>query len=138
MREFMWITKALADESRLRILLLLSQGELCVCQIIAIIGLAPSTVSKHMSILHQAGLVESRKTGRWVYYHLPHDKNNPVVNEVLDWVIRSVGETPQAVRDRRELTEVVRVDPEVLCQLPARHQTSKPLALSGQRSRKGK
>ena len=68
MREFMNITKALADENRVRTLLALRKGELCVCQITELFGLAVSTVSKHLSILYQAGLVESRKDGRWIYY----------------------------------------------------------------------
>ena len=76
MREFMNITKALADETRVRMLMALRGGELCVCQITELFGLAPSTVSKHLSILFQAGLVESRKADRWVYYRLP-GKNAP-------------------------------------------------------------
>jgi len=61
------LTKALADESRVRAVLALRQGELCVCQITELFGFAPSTVSKHLSILFQANLVESRKDGRWIY-----------------------------------------------------------------------
>ena len=71
MREFMAITKALSDPNRVRILLALRRGELCVCQITELFGFAPSTVSKHLSILHHAGLILSRKTERWVYYRLP-------------------------------------------------------------------
>ncbi len=62
----MKITKALADENRVRMLLALKGGELCVCQITELFGLAMSTVSKHLSILYQAGLTESRKEGRWI------------------------------------------------------------------------
>jgi DNA-binding transcriptional ArsR family regulator len=58
MREFMNITKALADENRVRALLALRHGELCVCQITEFFGLAPSTMSKHLSVLYQAGLLE--------------------------------------------------------------------------------
>jgi ArsR family transcriptional regulator len=61
MREFVNITKALSDSNRVRTLLALRKGELCVCQITELFGLAPSTISKHLSILAQAGLVESRK-----------------------------------------------------------------------------
>ena len=68
MLDFMAIAKSLADENRVRLLLALQKQELCVCQLIELIGLAPSTVSKHMSILKQAHLVETRKEGRWVYY----------------------------------------------------------------------
>ena len=57
MREFMAITKALSDPNRVRILLALRRGELCVCQITELFGFAPSTVSKHLSILHHAGLI---------------------------------------------------------------------------------
>ena len=73
MRDFMAISKALADEQRVRVLLALQRGELCVCQVVELLGLATSTVSKHMSILKQARLVESRKEGRWMYYRLAGD-----------------------------------------------------------------
>jgi len=127
MREVLWVTKALADENRLRILLLLDRGELCVCQVIAVIGLAPSTISKHMSILHQAGLVESRKAGRWVYYQLARSQDNPMVHQALDWVVQSAGDSPQTLRDLAALAEVVRVDPEELCQLQASQRAGIPL-----------
>ena len=67
MRELLAITKALADESRVRALVALTRGELCVCQIAELLQLAPSTVSKHLSILRQGGLVEFEKRGRWIY-----------------------------------------------------------------------
>lgn len=69
-KSFAVITKALSDQHRVRALLALRRGELCVCQLIDLFALAPSTVSKHMSILKQAGLVDSRKDSRWVYYRL--------------------------------------------------------------------
>ena len=64
------ITRALADENRVRALLALRRGELCVCQITELFGLAPSTVSRHLSILFQAGLVESRTEGRAALHRL--------------------------------------------------------------------
>jgi ArsR family transcriptional regulator len=65
--QFMAITKVLADENRGRTLMALRSGGICVCQIIEFPGLAPSTVSRHMGVLCQAGLVKGRKQGRWVY-----------------------------------------------------------------------
>ena len=70
MRDFMDIAKALAEENRVRILCLLRKQELCVCQVIEVLGLAPSTVSKHLSVLYQARLIDSSKQGRWVFYNL--------------------------------------------------------------------
>ena len=83
MREFMNITKALADENRVRALLALRHGELCVCRITELFGLAVSTVSKHLSILYQAGLVESRKEGRWMYYRLPGKSAPPAARKAI-------------------------------------------------------
>jgi DNA-binding transcriptional ArsR family regulator len=60
MHEFMTVIKALADENRVRVILALHERESCVCQIIDLLGLAPSTVSNHMPILKQARLVVSR------------------------------------------------------------------------------
>ena len=115
MREFMNITKALADENRVRTLLALRQGELCVCQITELFGLAPSTVSKHLSILFQADLVESRKDGRWIYYKLP-GKDAPVaVREALDWVEQSLADNPHVLADAKQLKKIVRQDPTDLC-----------------------
>jgi len=115
MREFMNITKALADEKRVRTLLALRQGELCVCQITELFGLAVSTVSKHLSILYQAGLVESRKDGRWIYYRLP-GKNAPLaVRQAIDWVEQSLAENPRIVEDLQQLKKLLRLDPTELC-----------------------
>src|SRR3989304_2958079 len=110
MREFMAITKALSDPNRVRVLLALRCGELCVCQITELFGLATSTVSKHLSVLNHAGLVLSRKTERWVYYRLA-DKAAPVaVREALDWVRKSLGQTAQADEDARRLRKILKMD----------------------------
>jgi len=86
MRECMTDIKALADESRVRILMALRGQELCVCEIISLLGHAPSTVSKHMSILKNARLVESRKDSRWVYYRLAQDDTTPEAVSAISWV----------------------------------------------------
>jgi ArsR family transcriptional regulator, arsenate/arsenite/antimonite-responsive transcriptional repressor len=65
------VGQALSDPNRLRALMALRRGELCVCQLIDLLGLVPSTVSKHMKTLKHAGLVKGRKSGKWMYYSLP-------------------------------------------------------------------
>lgn len=65
--------KGLAHPARLRLLGMLAGGELCVCQMIAVLGLAPSTVSKHLSVLAHGGLVSERKEGKLVFYRLRED-----------------------------------------------------------------
>jgi ArsR family transcriptional regulator, arsenate/arsenite/antimonite-responsive transcriptional repressor len=115
MREFMAITKALSDPNRVRILLALRRGELCVCQITELFGLATSTVSKHLSILQHAGLIQSRKAERWVYYRLP-DRSAPVtVREALDWVHKSLTKTKEADADAAKLKKVLKIDLAEIC-----------------------
>ena len=109
------ITKALADENRVRALLALRDGELCVCQITELFGLAPSTISKHLSVLHQAALVESRKEGRWIYYRLPSNEVLPVVREAIRWLQKAVADEPRIVEDGQRLKKVLRMDPVKLC-----------------------
>lgn len=65
--------KALAHPGRLRILAMLRGGDLCVCQMTAVLELAASSVSAHLRDLRRAGLVTERKRGKWVYYHLVGD-----------------------------------------------------------------
>ena len=120
MREFMNITKALADENRVRTLLALRKGELCVCQITELFGLAPSTVSKHLSILFQAGLVESRKDGRWIYYQLPGRKAPVVVREAVDWVEKALAGNPRVLKDNQQLRKILKQDPADLCKRQTR------------------
>ena len=62
--------KALADETRLRVVALLAHGELCVCHIQAALGLSQSNVSRHLGILRAAGVVQDRRDGTWVHYSL--------------------------------------------------------------------
>ena len=121
MREFMKITKALADENRVRMLLALRRGELCVCQITELFGLAPSTISKHLSILYQAGLAESRKDGRWIYYRLPGKAAPPTVRRALDWVTKSVNGDSRVAEDASRLKKILQMDPVFLCKRQCRN-----------------
>jgi ArsR family transcriptional regulator, arsenate/arsenite/antimonite-responsive transcriptional repressor len=112
----MKITKALSDSNRVRVLLALRKRELCVCQLTELAGLAPSTISKHLSVLHNAGLIESRKTERWVYYRLP-GKNAPVVvREAIDWVQKSLTDSDEAVADQKKLKQLLKIDLKTICQ----------------------
>ena len=120
MFQFMTVIKALADANRVRILCALLGQELCVCQIIEMLGLAPSTVSKHLSILRQARLLEDRKEGRWMYYRHP-DRPNVLVKKVLALLRDSLSDDEQMQADREEVDEILCIEKEDLC----RTQTQK-------------
>ena len=70
MKELVGIFKALSDETRLRIIKLLEEGELCVCDITAALNMAQPKVSFHLSTLKDAGLLKDRKQGKWTHYSL--------------------------------------------------------------------
>jgi DNA-binding transcriptional ArsR family regulator len=97
------LAKAMSDPNRLRVLGVLRGRELCACDIIEMLGLAQATVSRHMSLLVQAGLVIGRKQGRWMYYRLPEIKDNPAseVIDVLKWVHDYAMNVPQIQTDEK-------------------------------------
>jgi DNA-binding transcriptional ArsR family regulator len=120
MQAILAITKALADENRLRAIMMLRDRELCACQVIEVLGLAPSTVSKHMTILRQAGLVEARKEGRWMYYRLPQRAVARPVKEALSFVKANLAGSVQMLRDDKTLQKVLSIDRESLCKNQAK------------------
>jgi DNA-binding transcriptional ArsR family regulator len=108
---FLGVHRALADTSRVRALALLVRGELCLCELIQVLGLAPSTVSKHMTELLRAGLVERRKQGRWHFYRLPGKSAPARVREAVARVRRLLPDDPQLRADVGRLAEVKRMKP---------------------------
>ena len=110
MQQFLAMAKALGDESRVRALLALRDGELCLCQIIDLLELAPSTVSKHMDVLYQARLVERHKEGRWHYFRLSNHQTLPMVRRAIEWVMESLRDEPVAVVDSKKVCGLRRKD----------------------------
>ena len=111
----MRITKALADENRVRILMALRGGELCVCQIAELLGLSASTISSHLSILHRADMVLSRKKGRWIFYRLAVPGGPDEVCGAMNWVCGCVGKDSRIMLDAERLKEVLKQDASELC-----------------------
>ena len=109
MQDVLSVTKALSDGNRLRtIMALRDMTELCVCQVTEMLGLAPATVSRHMSVLQNAGLVESRKDGRWVFYRISEAaKSEPIVT-VMDWLGESLDHSAEIRADRKYLRKIAK------------------------------
>jgi len=115
MREVVDVLKALADENRLRILYALRGGEFCVCQIIALLDLAPSTVSKHLTILRAAHLVDSRKEGRWMHYRLSKEFRTPSTGKILDLLFKDMKTAAQIVEDQKKLKRICGEGLDAIC-----------------------
>jgi len=100
--------KALADPNRLRILNLLAEKPLCVCEIASVLELAVSTVSKHLSILRDAGFITYEKDAKWVNYSLSSAANPPLITDLLALIRRRLHNDPQFKTDRSKAAAVDR------------------------------
>ena len=116
MESVLAIARALSDENRVRALLALGDQEVCVCQIVELLQLAPSTVSKHMSILKQAKLVVAKKNGRWVHYRLPGKEASPIVRQALSWVRQAAMADNGIKNDAVKMVKILDTDRELICE----------------------
>jgi len=101
--------KALGHPARMRIVAMLAGGELCVCQITAVLGVAPSTASAHLAVLRRAGLITEEKRGRWVFYSLSPPA--APTTELLAPLWGRLARDPQIRADERSLTELRHISP---------------------------
>ena len=115
MHEIVAAAKALSDPSRVRALLALRHGELCVCQLTALLELAPSTASKHLSVLRQAGLVLSRRQQQWMHYRLPGADTSLPVRRMIALVTDCLAGSDQVRSDDTRLKSIRRMRAADLC-----------------------
>lgn len=98
---------ALADPTRLRILSLLGEDEICVCHIHASLDVPQPTASRHLAYLRKSGLVEARREGIWMHYRLAK-MANPVVDAVVTAALHALTHTAVAAKDERRLQHALR------------------------------
>ena len=96
--------KALSEEPRLRILALLLGGELCVCDLMAVLQLPQSTISRHLAYLRHTGWVKGRRLGVWMYYRLA-EMPTPLARELVELLGRRLTELPDTQQDYKTLEE---------------------------------
>ena len=101
------VFKTLNDPTRLRILALLTHGELCVCDLMAVLDLPQSTVSRHLAYLRNAGWVEDRRQGVWMYYKLTRS-DHPLQRDLLPLLTTRLAELPEARRGLSALEEYLK------------------------------
>lgn len=113
METMLEIFKALSDKNRMRIVAALSRyDELCACQITELLQVTGATASRHLSVLQHAGLVASRKDGRWMYYRLvPPSGTEPV----FQWMDTAFTDSEQLKADGDALDKIVAIAREDLC-----------------------
>jgi ArsR family transcriptional regulator, arsenate/arsenite/antimonite-responsive transcriptional repressor len=104
MKSFVKVMKALSDPNRVKIIKLLQQKSMCVCELQAALKLAQPTVSKHLKILEEVGLVDYKKEGLWVNYFLANGKSSPYAASLL-------GNLQHWLNDDSEITELMKRAP---------------------------
>lgn len=101
--------KAVGDANRVRILKMLEEREMCVCEVREILNLSNSTVSQHLAILRSADLITDSKDGKWVNYKLNDNSENALVCSVLDLMKHSFEDDPTVRDDKKKTRKVDRV-----------------------------
>lgn len=124
LRDYERVLKSVADPTRVRILKLLEGGEMCVCQIIAILEFNQSTISKHLFLLKVAGLVKERPEGKWVHYSLDGSGGSLYARKMLQTLKGWLNDDPVVEKDRKREAIAREVGPMEICErgmtLPAR------------------
>ena len=93
--------KALADKTRLRILALLGNNEVCVCHLHDSLGLPQPTVSRHLAYLRKSGLVATRRDGVWMHYQVSRTLS-PVVQRIVAAAVNALQQLPATTQDRKQ------------------------------------
>lgn len=106
MQELLRIFKALSDETRLRILKLLEEGELCVCDIVSALDIIQPKVSFHLSVLQESGLIKSSKQGKWIYYRI--DDCDMFKRFLILSVLERISEN-EVVEDKKRLNKFLKI-----------------------------
>lgn len=126
LRDYESVLKAAADPTRVRILKILEGGEMCVCQVIAILSLGQSTVSKHLFLLRAAGLIKDRRERKWVHYSLDRRSNSPYAVRMLRNLRGWLNEDPVIRKDRERAAMARAIGPMAICErnmtLPAQRR----------------
>ncbi len=112
MRTEIKLFKALSDTNRIRILKMLEMRPLCVCEITEVLQLAPSTVSKHLSLLRDTELIVDVKEGKWVNYHLQAGADEEQAQQILKLLAAWLPDDKTIIRDQKLANEV---DRNILC-----------------------
>ncbi len=106
MKDFIKVMKALSDPNRVRIVKMLQHKLMCVCEMQEALQISQSSVSKHLKILEEAGLVDYRKDGLWVNYYLADGRKSPYVSSLM-------GNLRHWLEDEPEVAELIQRLPQI-------------------------
>ena len=108
MRDLLIVFNALSDTTRIRILKLLEKRTMCVCELTAVLGIRQPSVSHHLKILKDAGLVEDIRNGQWIDYRLARKKHNEYAFFIQKMLLGWLNRDPKVLKDLRKAKKVRR------------------------------
>lgn len=100
------ILKALADDTRLRIMVLLYQKELCVCELCDVMETSQPKISRHLAILRNAGLVQDKRQSQWVFYNINPDQR--IIEDLIEALLSHMETYPDLTKDKARLDQKIR------------------------------
>lgn len=136
LEEALRIFRSFSDRTRLRIFLLLLDSELCVGELMALLQLEQSLISHQLKKLRQAGLVEQRKSGRWIYYRIPAARRQQLEPVLRDWLkeeLMASGRRVKAIKEK----QVCRIPSSCTGRVKGATRMKAPAALKGKKFKKG-
>ncbi len=112
MRELVKVFKALGDKNRLRILKMLQHKKMCVCELSAALGITRPSVSRHLGLMKDAGLVQDERNGQWIDYSLCEDIINEYASVIQSHLNKWINDDPK-IRD--DIKKIKKLNRDVLC-----------------------
>jgi len=104
MKDATQLLKLFSDETRMRILMLLAHRELCVCQLMGVLGVSQPLISRNLSLLSSAGLLDERREGKLVFYSVKKN-TTPMARKILELLKTELKGTPRFREDLRSLSD---------------------------------
>ena len=109
MKKITNIFKALSDDTRLRVVKLLQERELCVCELMQVLDMSQPRISRHLSVLKNAGLVNDRREGKWIHYSLRKETQGKEIKIFLDAMVVMANDDAIIRADKKNLKKAIRL-----------------------------
>lgn len=106
-KEIVEILKGLANETRLKIVCLLIENELCVCELMEVLGMNQSCISNHIKILRSLGIIEAKREGKWIFYSIPKNKMDKSTYEIIQSIMKKLEKEKKLRREKTLINRLI-------------------------------
>ena len=107
MQKILQALKILSDEVRLKIISLLAENELCVCELMEALRMSQSRISNHLRILRNTGIIEAKREGKWIFYSLARGTMDKVLWEIVQAIVNKIDEEEYLTREKILIEQLI-------------------------------